>query len=162
MAGVDWKEELRGKTADQMWISIRGFVRKLMAKFIPWKRRKTSNDPPWMDGEVRRCIAEKGRAWKKWKETKKWKDKEEYQRNVTETKKRIRQKKNAHERKVAECRKTNPRMFYAFVNRAKKTRNKIGPLVDGEGNVVVEPGEQANVLNKQYASVFNRSGDGVQ
>ena len=85
------------------------------------------------------------------------KDQEEYKKKVAETKKRIRKRKNGHERKVAECRRSNPKMFYAFINRSKKTRNKIGPLVDEQKRIVTEPKEQANVLNRQYASVFTES-----
>ena len=44
--------------------------------------------------------------------------------------KKIRKRKNGHERKIAECRRSNPKMFYAFINRSKKTRNKIEPLLD--------------------------------
>ena len=73
---------------------------------------------------------EKKRTWKKWKETGKMKDQQVYKRKVAETKKRIRKRKNGHERKIAECRRSNPKMFYAFINRSKKTRNKIEPLLD--------------------------------
>ena len=114
-----------------------------------------------MDGEIRRCIAEKKKAWKKWKESKKMKDEQDYKKKVAETKKKIRKKKNSHERKVAECRKTNPKMFYSFVNRVKKVRSKIGPLRNDEGEIVSDYMEMSNVLNKQYASVFTSSEDAL-
>ena len=47
---------------------------------------------------------------------------------MNETKKKIRNKKNAHERQVVQNRKTNPKSFYAYVNSAKRTRAKIGPI----------------------------------
>ena len=86
----------------------------------PFEKGKKCQRPP-MDGwGDKKVYLEKKRAWKKWKETKKLKDQEEYKKKVAETKKKIRKRKNGHERKVAECRRTNPKMFYAFVNRAKK------------------------------------------
>ena len=160
MAEKNWKRELEGKDVNEMWISIRGFVRKIMSDHIPAKKRRAMKDPPWMDGDIRRCIREKKAAWKKWKETKKEKDRNEYKKKGAETKKKIRKKKNSHEKKVAECRKTNPKMFYAFINRAKKTRSRIGPLTNNDGDVITDPKEQANILNNQYVSVFTRD-DGV-
>ena len=73
----------------------------------------------------------------------------------------IRKKKNAVERRVMEYRKSNPKLYYAFINSAKKTRNKIGPLKNDENKTVTDPKEQAELLNHQYASVFTRDwGDG--
>ena len=77
---------------------------------------------------------------------------------MAETKKKIRNKKNALEKRVAQCRKSNPKMFYAYINRAKKARNKIGPLMDDKSRVITEPIEQATILNNYYASVFTRCG----
>ena len=63
-------------------------------------------------------------------------------------------------------------MFYAFISRARKTRNKIGPLVDDDGNVITDSTEQATLLNDYYATVFTinetatpeveTSGDGAE
>ena len=138
-AEINWKEELMAKNVNEMWHSIKGHVLKLMNEFIPWKKRKNGKNPPWIDGDVKKCIREKKMAWKKWKETKKEKDREEYKKRVNVTKKKIRKKKNAHERKIAECRKTNPKLYYAFVNQAKKTRCRIGPLLDKEKRTITDP-----------------------
>ena len=75
---------------------------------------------------------------------------------MTKTKKRIRNKKNAVERRVMEYRKSNPKLYYAFINSAKKTRSKIGPLKNDRNETVTDPREQAELLNRQYASVFTR------
>ena len=107
---------------NEMWISIRGCLKSLMQKHIPLKKTKMKIDPPWMDGDIRRSIDEKGKAWKKWKDSKKEKDRDNYEKKVSETKKKIRNKKNAHERKIAQCRKSNPKMFYAFI----KGRGRVG------------------------------------
>ena len=47
-------------------------------------------------------------------------------------------------------------MFYAFVNRAKKTQSKIGPLMDKNKKVITDAKQQATLLNEQYGSVFTR------
>ena len=67
----------------------------------------------------------------------------------------IRNKKNAMERKIAKEAKENPKTFYAYINSAKRTRSKIGPLKE-DGEIVVEPAEQAEILNQFFSSVFTR------
>ena len=81
-------------------------------------------------------------------------DKEEYKKSVKEVKKKIKNKKNSLERRVMTCRKSNPKIFYAYIKSAKKSRSKIGPLKNNKGVAVTDPQEQAQILNGQYASVF--------
>ena len=89
------------------------------------------------------------------KETNRLREIEEYKKAVKEVKKKIKNKKNSLERKIMQSRKTCPKSFYAYINSAKKTRSKIGPLKE-DGVVVSDPKEQARILNNQYASVFTR------
>ena len=80
---------------------------------------------------------------------------------MTEAKKKIRNKKNALERRIAKCRKENSKMYYAFINRSRKTRSKIGPLAVGDRQHITDPKEQAEVLNEYLASVFTESGGDI-
>ena len=56
-----------------------------------------------------------------------------------------------------ECRKTNPKLFYSHVNRARTTRSKVAPLINSDRQIVVDSKEQADLLNRFYASVFTKS-----
>ena len=76
------------------------------------------------------------------------KDGQTYKKKVTEVKRKIRNSKNSYKKAVMQCRNTNPKMFYSYINRAKATRNKVGPLMSENGDVVVEPKEQACLLNE--------------
>lgn len=51
----------------------------------------------------------------------------------------------------------NPKRFYAYISNARKTRAKIGPLKNEDGEIVADAKEQAEILNKYLASVFTRS-----
>ena len=128
-----------------------------MSEHTPVKKPKRKDEPPWMEREIKKSIEEKRRAWARWKETKRECDKRAYKKKEAETKKKIKNKKNAWERKIMECRKSNPKLFYSHVNRAKSTRSKVAPLINANGGIFIEPKEQANLLNRFYASVFTRS-----
>ena len=158
---INWFREWEGEDVNGMWVKLKNHIKELMAKHIPTKTRKEVMQPQWMDNEVKRAIEKKKGAWKIWKETGSRRSKEEYKKKVTETKKKIRNKKNALERKVAKCKKDNPKMYYAFINKSRKTRSKIGPLTDDGRDQITEPKEQAEVLNKYLASVFTDSGENL-
>ena len=158
MKEIDWQEILRDKDANEMWISIRGCVERLMSDLIPMKKTNAKTNPQWFDKEVKKSIEKKKEAWKRWKQTGGEREEREYRHKVNETKKKIRNKKNALERKVVQSRKTNPKSFYAYVNSAKKTRGKIGPLKNNNGDLITAPREQAEILNNFYSSVFTNGG----
>ena len=158
MRAVNWRETLRDKDANEIWNSIRGRLERLMAECIPMRRTKAKDSPLWFDRDMKKTIEKKKEAWKKWKRTGGRREEEEYRKRVNETKKKVRNKKNALERKVIQSRKTNPKSFYAYINSAKKTRGKIGPLKNENGELVTEPKRQAQMLNEFYASVFTTGG----
>ena len=138
----DWDNELNGKGVDDMWSTIKGAIQNSVERNVPMRRRR------------KRIIKEKKRKWKEWKEKKTEEKKREYKKIETETKSKIRNKKKSFEKKIAKESKTNPKSFFAYVN--GRRRAEIGPLKK-DGKIVVEPKEQADLLNTYYASVFTRS-----
>ena len=68
---------------------------------VPMTKKRGARAPPWMDGEVKRAIREKKKAWKEWKRTKREEAKRVYKNSENRTKKLIRNRKNAFERSVA-------------------------------------------------------------
>ena len=50
---VDWMQELEGKCADTMWISIRGCIKSLMETYIPKRKIKKNLEPKWMTTDIR-------------------------------------------------------------------------------------------------------------
>ena len=162
MREIDWRDNVRDKDANDMWVSIRGCVNRLMTDLIPTKKSKAKTNPQWFDNDVKRSIEKKKEAWIKWKRTGRERDREEYRKRVNETKKKIKNKKNALERRIVQHRKSNPKSFYAYINSAKKTRGKIGPLKNGDGELITAPKEQAEILNEFYSSVFTTGGASVE
>ena len=154
---IDWDQRLANKDTDETWLEIKGVIQDVMNKHVPMKTIRNANGPRWMNGEIRRMIKEKKRAWDKWKKSKSEEDKKAYKNIEKKTKKTIKNKKNELERTVAREAKTNPSNFYSYVNRAKRTRGKIGPLKDADGCIVVDAQKQADMLNTYYASVFTKS-----
>lgn len=152
-----WDEILCGKNVNSMWELIKGRIHGQMTKHVPLRKTCKTNDPLWIDSETKTLIKKKRAAWTKWKERKTEANREEYKKWEKEVKKKIRRKKNKTEKEIVECRKTNPKKFYRYINKARATRSKIGPLKNEMGEIVIDPQEQASLLNKYFGSVFTKS-----
>ena len=155
LAGEDWRE-MDGKDVNGMWMCMKEKIQGLIENNTPIKKPRKNSSPPWMSNDIRRSIAAKRKAWRKWKETGRVRDEETYREMEKETKKNIRRRKNEWERRVVDKRNTNPKLFYLQINRARKTRDGVAPLHDNEGGIIVEPQKQAEALNRYYAQVFTR------
>ena len=141
---------------EESWCIIKGVIDSLVEKWVPWKRKRgRRNKPRWMNGEIQKAVKAKKTAWKRWKRSGTEEDKKEYKKWEGKTKKLIRNRKNAFERNVAKESKTNPKLFYSYINSARRNRSPIGPLLSGD-ELVVNPKAQSDVLNRYFSSVITR------
>ena len=153
----DWKTEIGNSDVNQTWLSIKKSLETVVAKYVPMKRKKRTDDPKWLDAELRNKINEKRRAWSEWRRTGRETDRMTYKNVERESKRMIRNKKNALERNIAKNRTVNPKMYYSYVNSAKKNRSRIGPLKNDDGDFVIKAKEQAETMSRFFSSVFTRS-----
>ena len=51
--------------------------------------------------------------------------------------------------------KTNPRYFFSYAKQFSLTKTKIGPLLNDSNELTSSSREMANILSKQYSSVFS-------
>lgn len=59
------------------------------------------------------------------------------------------------EKKAVESIKKNKKYFYSYVNKLSKTVSKVGPLITDNEVIVSESEPMANLLSKQFSSVFS-------
>ena len=156
MISVNWSKEMEARNVEECWSFFKGFLDSIVDEFVPLKRKKGKRAPPWMNGEIKLAIKEKKKAWDDWKRRKGETEKRVYKKSENRVKRLIRNRKNAVEKEVARESKTNPKRFFSFINSAKRSRSSIGPLT-ANGEQVVDPLQQAEVLNKYFSSVFTRS-----
>ena len=63
-----------------------------------------------------------------------------------------------NEMRVVERIKSNPKAFYAYANKSRKIKSKIGPLkvtTNGIHHYESDPKKMADILSRQYESVFS-------
>jgi hypothetical protein len=131
-------------------------VHELVKKYVPERRRRNHNRPPWLSRNILREIRRKKRLWKSAKEGAKL---DEYKAAEKKVRNLIRNAKRNFEKKIARgsgSEQNSKRKFHAYVRQRTKTKPGIGPLKDNTGRVVQEDAEMANLLNKFFSSVFTR------
>ena len=63
--------------------------------------------------------------------------------------------KSYMEAKAVNSIKKNSKYFFSYANKLSKTASKVGPLTDKNGNVVTDSKDMADILAKQFCSVFS-------
>lgn len=68
----------------------------------------------------------------------------------------IRKAKIDFESKIADKIKEDPKSFYAYVRSKSKTKTTIGPLLNADGNIVMDNKGMVSILNDYFSSVFTK------
>ena len=61
-----------------------------------------------------------------------------------------------YESKLAKNIKQDSKSFFKYVKCKQKFKDKVGPLIDNSGEVVIEDGAAAKILNDYFGSVFTK------
>ena len=130
IGSIDWRVTMQEMNVNEAWCCIKEKMNDLIKNHIPVRKCRVRNEPTWFNREVKKCIESKKKAWNLWKKSKRIADKEEYIKREKKANNLIRNKKKEVEKNIVKYRKTNPKIFYSHVNRAKKTKNRIGPLIN--------------------------------
>ena len=67
--------------------------------------------------------------------------------------------RNSKEKLAVKAMKTNPRFFFSYAKQFSITKTKIGPLLNSNNEFTNVSTEMANILSKQYSSVFSEPCD---
>ena len=74
-------------------------------------------------------------------------------------KERIEEKLNFREKKAVDTIKDNQKYFYSYAKKFSKAKSTVGPLRSEEGNLISAAKEKAEILQKQYLTVFSNPED---
>ena len=161
---LNWNDILlpHQNNIEEMWNIFKNVLLSKAEQFIPknsnfnvWKKKAW--DHP-LAKDLRGKISRKNRLWTRYIETRNPDILQKYKtiRNLVRRETRNINKKE-QQNIAAEC-KVNPKKFWKYINKRRKTNSRIGELktVDSSGNPVTatEDIEKANVLGQFFSSVF--------
>src|SRR5271163_986838 len=126
----------------------------LREKCVPLRGKKKLGKCKWVSKAVVKSRRAKIKAWNKYQKDKTDNNLKKYRTKLKNSREQVRWAKRNFERKLAENIKNDSKSFYAYVRSKQRTKDKVGPLKDDGGNVIVEDGIAANILNDYFSSVF--------
>ena len=124
--------------------------------------KSRSNKQKWVTRNVMKCRRAKEKAWKKYTHSgRNQNEYDNYLQKLHVANRENREAKIEFEKKLASNIKKDSKSFFAYIGSKQKTREKIGPLVNENGDLVTDNKESADLLNKYFSSVFTNENDTV-
>ncbi|CAJ0962937.1 unnamed protein product [Ranitomeya imitator] len=153
---VDWDNILRNKNTDNKWEMFKNILNRQCKRFIPCGNKRTRNrkNPMWLNKEVRQAINSKKKAFALLKQDGTIEALKNYREKNTLSKKLIKAAKKETEKHIAKESKTNPKLFFNYINSKRIKTENVGPLKNSEERMVVDDEEKANILNTFFSTVF--------
>ncbi|PKU35582.1 glycerol kinase [Limosa lapponica baueri] len=154
LGGIPWVRALEDMGVQQSWLLFKHHFLQVQERCIPRSKKsgKGGRRTAWMSKELLEKLKwkkEVDRMWKKGLAT--W---EEY-RNIVRVCRDATRKAKAHlELNLQRDVKDNEKGFFKCNSSKRKTRENVGPLLNGVGALVTEDTEKAELLNAAFASVF--------
>ena len=156
LSQIDWKHELQNKNTEEMWTVFKEKMDEGVTSFIPTRTNYSKKKQKWMTKTAMKAIKNKYHLWKKFSESSNYQDYVEYKKALNKATNEIRKAKRNFEVKLAENIKSDNKSFHAYTRSKLKTKDKVGPLKDDNGNTITDDKECAEKLNSFFTSVFTK------
>ena len=153
---MDWSM-MEGLSVEECWSKIQNSLHQGMDKFIPKSCVKHNNfKPKWLKGEVMKSAKKKYALYKRFLKSKSSYDYAMYIQHRKACKKKVRSVKKDYEKRIIKESKSNPKVFWKYIQSKTKTASGISPLRTNDGKLVDSDMDKAETLNAFFASVFSR------
>ena len=140
-----------------MWKSFKSKIHSIMAERVPSKMTQSRYTHPWMNRKIRLLIRRKQRAHRKARRTDKKRDKDRYKRLQSEVQLQIRKSHKGYlQEVVSDSYKGNPKKFWSYIKSAGQEASGVSPLKNEDGFLKCDSPSRANILNRQFESVFTK------
>jgi ribonuclease P/MRP protein subunit RPP40 len=150
---IDWIEIMQKESIELAWKGFRKSMETLRDKHVPIQRNKNVKCK-WVNKDVVKSRRAKIKAWTRFKCQQTDENCANYKNKLRIAVATCRIAKRNYEQKLANDVKNNSKSFFAYVRSKQRTKDKVGPLKDSSGKLVVDDGEAACLLNTYFGSVF--------
>ena len=101
-----------------------------------------------------KLIRKRNKLWKKFSNSPSYLLKNKYNQLKKEVSKEIKSAKVTFKERLADKIKTDPKAFYSYVRSKSKSKAKVGPLIDKNGNLFDNEEEMCQILSEYFQSVL--------
>ncbi|XP_072164906.1 uncharacterized protein [Diadema setosum] len=148
---------------EDSWQSFENFIQNITDKYIPSKLSSSRYNLPWMNSQLKRLIRRKDRAFHTAKRTDRLANWKRYRSLRSDVRKALRKAEAQYmSNTIFESLRSNPKKFWSYIKTKRGNRCGIPALQKGQKgeNLVTHPAGKAELLNKEYQSVFTKEGRG--
>ena len=141
-----------------LWDDFKEMLNSGAEKFIPSKILEKQHRLPWVSNNIKRLIRQRDKAFSTMKDSSTQENIDKF-KDLKSTVREIRKKYNKYIEDLIEPNfdKGNKKLW-GMVKRIKRDSSGVGPLKEN-GNLISDPLGKANLLNKQFQSVFHPPND---
>ena len=153
----NWKELISDKTPEEAYSIFLAAYNQAIADSVPTTYVSTStkyHKPIWMKLSTLQLIKKKHNMLIRFLNTRKDSDREAYKKIRNEVSHQTKSDRIQYEKRIAEESKHNINAFWKYVHSTRKTRRSIPDLKKPDGTLTSNDAEKAEILNKQFTSVF--------
>ena len=146
---------------EENWNTFRNKLLELMNTHIPSALSRKHKELPWWNRFLQRLVRSKQRAYNKAKRTKKPTNWAKYRHIQKSIQREMRRARWTYINKILiqGLEEDNNKPFWKFVKSRKQDNIGVAPLKE-EGKIFTESKAKAEILNRQFKSVFTQEGDG--
>ena len=148
------------KPVQEQWNHLENFLQNLMRKYIPSKVSRPQKHKPWITRELITDTHRRDRAFAAWKRTKSEAAHKTFTTLRSLCQNKIRKAHSDYLKNILDFdsnldndKKKASKRFWTYVKSKKKDSCSIPPL-RSEGVLIADAVGKANILNRQYSSVF--------
>ena len=136
---------------ENLWDCFHSTLFSVINKFVP-KNKSVSGSRTHYPAHILKLQSRKNILWKKWRTSKLDPDRLRYLDISKQCRQAIHEFTLKKESDLVDS--SNPGGFYKYVNRKLSSKSGIGVLKNDRGESICDPADQAEVLNKFFASAF--------
>lgn len=156
---INWEFSVNNANTDSLWVE---FCTKLnsIANQVPNSKIKCTKNgdivkkDPWDCTALKRKRKGKDSAWKSFENVPTSQNLNVALHKQGEFDKKLSEKIIEYENKIVGIMKTNPKMFYSYLNSKRKLKESVSALKDELGNITQSPKGAADLLAKFFSSTF--------
>ena len=156
LATIDWDSLFADYHDDcnMLWNIFHSVIDNLMSEYVPVKEF-SERKVPWITPALKRMDRKKKRKYNKWRNNRSRRNHIEYKNYCKTVKEKIVVTKKRYEKRKFCQKNCKPKQFFNYINSRTKPSQSVANLIDNEtGRLVTHAAEKANLLLKQYCSVF--------
>ena len=147
-------------STDTLWESFKEAMTQGIKKFIPHKSTKPLNGFPWITQDIKRLMSKRDRLYSKKKKTGCAKLDKQFRALKHQIQREVRKAYWSYVEDIItplddEKPYQGMKRFWSMMKHSRSDNSGIAPLRDN-GQLFTDPKEKANILNRQFESVFTR------